>query len=73
MNAGQVLAEKIRATVAASRIRRREGGSTIGQVTVSVGLSALRAGDTRDTAFERADRALYAAKHAGRNRVTVAA
>ncbi|MBT9487432.1 MAG: diguanylate cyclase [Rubrivivax sp.] len=71
--AAQLLAEKIRATVAASRIRRRDGGGTIGQVTVSVGLSALRSGDTPDTAFERADRALYAAKHAGRNRVTVAA
>ena len=69
----QLLAEKIRSTVAASRIRRRSGGGTVGQVTVSVGLAMLRAGDRPETSFERADRALYAAKQAGRNRVTVSA
>jgi len=73
MTQAQLLAERIRATVAASRIRRRAGGGTLGQVTVSVGVAPLRPGDRPEASFERADRALYAAKHAGRNRVTVAA
>lgn len=38
-------------------------------VTVSIGVSAFHSGDTQETCFERADRALYQAKHGGRNRV----
>lgn len=42
------------------------------QFTVSGGVASLMAEDTRvEAAFERADRALYAAKAAGRNRVFV--
>ena len=42
-------------------------------VTVSIGLAGHRAGDTPDSLFERADRALYAAKRGGRDRVEAAA
>jgi len=38
-------------------------------VTVSVGVAYARAGDGPSDVVERADRALYRAKHAGRNRV----
>lgn len=68
----QAMAEKIRSTVANSRIRRREGGDLIGQVTVSLGVAARRRSESADAWFERTDQALYAAKHAGRNRVSVA-
>lgn len=37
------------------------------QITLSCGLTALRHGDTPASVFERADRALYRAKHRGRN------
>jgi PleD family two-component response regulator len=43
-----------------------------GRVTVSVGLAVAEAADARDIT-QRADAALYAAKHGGRNRVEVAA
>jgi diguanylate cyclase len=65
------MAERIRSTVAGSRIRRRDGG-TVGQITVSLGVAARRAGETFEAWFERADAALYAAKHAGRNQVMLA-
>lgn len=41
-------------------------------VTVSCGLTALRAEDVSDDAFDRADKAMYQAKDAGRNRVVAA-
>jgi diguanylate cyclase len=37
-------------------------------ITISCGLTELKTGDTPDAAFERADKALYAAKKEGRNR-----
>jgi diguanylate cyclase len=37
-------------------------------ITMSVGLSEFKTNDTLESAFERADQALYGAKSAGRNR-----
>lgn len=41
----------------------------VGQVTVSVGYTDVRPGDTPQAAFERADRAVYYVKENGRNQV----
>jgi len=62
------------ARLLAERIRERiEGIGTISdrpvQLTVSIGVSTLRANDSPKSLFERADRALYQAKRDGRNRV----
>ena len=40
-----------------------------GTITVSVGFTAIEVGDTPAAAFERADRAVYHAKHNGRDQV----
>ena len=37
-------------------------------VTISIGVTAIRAGDSADDAFDRADKALYKAKENGRDR-----
>lgn len=42
-------------------------------VTVSIGLTACRAGDTPDELFKRADEALYLAKRGGRDQVVTVA
>lgn len=41
----------------------------VGRITISAGVTQLRAGDTPSAAFERADRATYHAKNQGRNQV----
>ena len=41
--------------------------------TCSVGVTDVREGDTAEIVYGRADEALYAAKHSGRDRVTFAA
>ena len=41
----------------------------VGGITVSIGFTGLRAGDSPAAAFERADRAVYFAKQNGRNQV----
>jgi diguanylate cyclase (GGDEF)-like protein len=41
----------------------------VGRITVSVGITQVRSGDTPTAAFERADQAVYHVKQNGRNRV----
>ncbi|MGE0255713.1 MAG: GGDEF domain-containing protein [Alphaproteobacteria bacterium] len=62
-----LVAERIR-TAAAETPVRHDSGEFI--VTVSIGV-AIRSGEGTDRLFARADKALYAAKHAGRNTVIV--
>jgi diguanylate cyclase len=69
----QMLAEKIRNTVAASRIKRKDQAQPIGSITLSLGVALWSSSDTAESWFERADRALYISKAAGRNRVTLSA
>lgn len=69
VEAAHAFAERLRALVAAARISWM--GTQL-QITVSIGITALRAADNDPgAALARSDRALYEAKHAGRNRVLV--
>ena len=72
LSGATAVAEQIRGTVAQGRIHRPEGGDSIGQVTLSVGVAIAKAGDTLEALLERADAAMYTAKRAGRNRISVA-
>ena len=62
-------AERIRVLVAQSEVRR-EGVSVV--VRVSVGGALAATIDTPESLFARADGAMYAAKHSGRNRIEIA-
>ena len=66
---GVTVAEHIRRAVMSKELIRRSTGETLGRVTISLGVAAWRKGDTMASLLERADSCLYAAKHAGRNRV----
>lgn len=63
------IAEQLRATVERAQIYV-SGGRRALNITVSVGVTAIASGspDAPDSVIERADRALYQAKHNGRNR-----
>jgi len=61
------LAHKLRELVARSTVETAKGPLS---VTVSIGATMLRDGDTAESAFKRADEALYESKSEGRNRVT---
>lgn len=57
------LGEKLRAAIEAHDFPE------VGEVSISLGVAQIRSGDTVDSWFRRADRALYQAKLGGRNRV----
>ncbi len=63
------MAERLRQAIAT--------GSSVGQggpsVTISIGLAQLKADETSLSLFSRADKALYAAKEGGRNRIQIEA
>lgn len=59
------LAEKLRSLVEGNRFENNI------KVTVSVGVATLADGETLDQLFVRADKALYQAKHAGRNQIAL--
>lgn len=61
----QALADRLRQALAAADFGQ------VGQVTISMGLTMIKAGDDADALLRRADTALYRAKAAGRNRVEV--
>lgn len=70
-DAARVTLDTARATVAAKHYRLRESDAPLGEVTFSAGLTATTREDSYQSAFQRADRLLYAAKTAGRNCVQV--
>ena len=67
----QLVVERLRERLASERLPLDDG--VVLQFTVSIGVALLEASDEDlDSLMARADRALYAAKHGGRNRVCVA-
>lgn len=63
------LCEAIRRDVATREVVNRSTAQPLGRITLSAGITSARVGEEADTIIDRADRALYAAKNQGRNRV----
>lgn len=73
LSEAKLMAEKIRTAVAKARIRRQDTQEVIASVTMSLGVTLYRMGEDAREFIDRADRALYASKAGGRDRVTVMA
>jgi diguanylate cyclase (GGDEF)-like protein len=70
-SAAEVVAERIRATIAAHRFEGRPGCREE-QVTVSIGVAGLRSGaGSAEELLASSDKALYLAKYQGKDRVCV--
>jgi diguanylate cyclase len=67
----KALAETLRRKVEGRKVVNRRTGETLGQVTLSVGVTDFRDGESAAELVHRADEAMYRAKAAGRNCVVV--
>ncbi|HEX8570952.1 MAG TPA: GGDEF domain-containing protein [Caulobacteraceae bacterium] len=62
--------DEVRQEIGSRALKRRSTNEDLGAVTISSGLAQFRPGETGASITDRADAALYASKHAGRNCVT---
>lgn len=70
--AGMAVGNSLRKAVAQKDVMNRSSGEKLGRITMSVGVAEFVAGETPEEMIERADSALYTAKHNGRNQVAAA-
>ena len=69
LEGAMIVAENIRKAIQAKELLKRSTNEKLGRITASFGVAAFHPSDTSVSLIERADRCLYGAKHAGRNKV----
>jgi len=69
---GIVVAESLRKALANKEVINRSNGELLGRITMSVGVAQFYPEEDVHGLIERADAALYTAKHNGRNQVAAA-
>lgn len=67
-----IVGNALRKAVASKDVINRSTGKVLGRITMSVGVAEYGGDKTVEDLIERADGALYAAKHNGRNQVSTA-
>ena len=72
VNAGVAVGNSLRKTIATKDVINRSSGEVLGRITMSVGVAEYIVGESIESLIERADSALYTAKHNGRNQVAAA-
>ncbi len=70
--AGMAVGNSLRKAIAQKDVMNRNSGEKLGRITMSVGVAEFVAGESPEEMIERADGALYTAKHNGRNQVAAA-
>lgn len=69
---GIAVAESLRKALANKEVINRSTGELLGRITMSVGVAQFYTNENIEQLIERADAALYTAKHNGRNQVAAA-
>jgi diguanylate cyclase len=69
---GVTVGNSLRKAVATKDVINRNTGEILGRITMSVGVAEFSGDLTMEDMIERADNALYTAKHNGRNQVAAA-
>ncbi|MGZ9108893.1 MAG: diguanylate cyclase [Micavibrio sp.] len=72
LSAGVAVGNSLRKAVATKDVINRSSGEKLGRITMSVGVAEFTPGEKIADLIERADAALYTAKHNGRNQVAAA-
>lgn len=72
LSAGVAVGNSLRKAVATKDVINRSTGEKLGRITMSVGVAEFTSGEPTEDLIERADAALYTAKHNGRNQVAAA-
>lgn len=72
LEAGLSVGNSLRKAVATKEVINRNSGEKLGRITMSVGVAQYKPGENIVDLIERADAALYTAKHNGRNQVAAA-
>ena len=72
LQAAVIVGNALRKAVATKDVINRNTGDKLGRITMSVGCAEFSAGENLQDLIERADAALYTAKHNGRNQVAAA-
>jgi len=72
LHAGVIVGESLRKAVATKDVINRSTGEKLSRITMSVGVAEYCGDETVEDLIERADAALYTAKHNGRNQVAAA-
>jgi len=72
LTAGITVAESLRKALASKEVINRSNGEMLGKITMSAGVAQYYADEKIEDLIERADAALYTAKHNGRNQVAAA-
>jgi diguanylate cyclase len=65
------VAQRLRERIAVKDIVNQSKNEKLGRLTISLGIAQLQPGEPISEFIDRADRALYKSKEAGRNRVTM--
>lgn len=63
------VADHVRVSIEQRKLIKKDDNTSLGRVTVSIGVSKFDPAQSFEKFIQRADKALYAAKDAGRNRV----
>ena len=72
LSAGVIVGNALRKAIATKDVINRSTGEKLARITISAGVAEYSPGEDLNELIERADAALYTAKHNGRNQVAAA-